>query len=185
MTPTRATTIFAFTTTLLLTACGGQPVAESDLAESAGADDQTVIQIPSRFNTGLIDNEDECRLWAHNRNGADTSPCAGEAPSCGAPITFSQVNIIQHTDEDMARTSEGDAPLVTPGFYRYRITSTVQDATRNLAAQLAREGCDTLILGGTEWVTLIGPSRRLSYPYLRAQWGSSTGTAPESAQSAP
>ncbi len=164
----------AMITTLFAGACSTAPEVASNLGETANAKDMTVIDVPARFQRDLIDESGACRLWARNRDGENMRPCAGEAPTCGAPVEYGEVNVIQGgADSDAAQLANG-ATLVTPGFYRFLVTKTVQEASQELTRRVAREGCDTLVLGGTEWITLRGPESRVDYPYLRAQWGSST-----------
>ena len=174
----------AMITTLLAGACSMAPEVPSNLGETANAENMTVINVPARFQRELIDESGACRLWARNRDGENMRPCAGEAPTCGAPIEYGEVNVIQGGAASDAAQLAGGATLVTPGFYRFLVTTTVQEASQELTRRVAREGCDTLVLGGTEWITLRSPESRVDYPYLRAQWGSSTTTATAASQSA-
>ena len=159
-----------------LGACASQPTGESADGfrpiEVAYDDDKTVIYPVNNFNIDLLDSEYQCRLWAFGRDGRNMRPCAGEVPSCGAPIPFSQVTVVSSAAVDRA-TGEtvpfGDSSLVTNGTYRARIQATVQDTSRYLARQIAREGCDLLVLEGEEWVSI---RRGNPVRYLQVRWGS-------------
>jgi hypothetical protein len=127
------------------------------------------------FQTDLLDNEYQCRYWAFGRDGKNMRPCAGEAPSCGAPIPFSRVVVESSTASGEHSSREAgfdDAALVTEGTYRARISSTTQETERYLARQIAREGCDLLVVEGEEWVSLF---RGNPVRYLQVRWGMKKG----------
>lgn len=170
---------------IILAACAGQPTGPS-ADPSTGAftpvkvaydDDGTVVYPVHGFRAELLDNEYQCRFWAFGRDGRNMRPCAGEAPSCGPPIPFSQVTVLDSFSPggNEADQRSVDAPsLITEGTYRARIEATVQETTRDLARQVAREGCDLLVIEGEEWVSFF---RGNNYRYLRVRWGSTAGSA--------
>ncbi|MEE4173475.1 MAG: hypothetical protein V2I57_04420 [Xanthomonadales bacterium] len=181
MKPPRLLLTLILPVTCLLAACAGQPTEPSaggfKPIEVVHDDDRTVVYPVTGFKADLLDNEYQCRLWAFGRDGRNTRPCAGEVPTCGAPIPFSQVTVLnspaQQGNASTALTV--DFPdLVTEGVYRARIQATVQDTTRQLARQIAREGCDLLIVEGEEWVSL---ERRHRVRYLQVRWGSKDSAA--------
>ena len=166
------------TTCLFLVACASQPATEQSgeftPVQVVTGGEKTVIYPVTGFKSNLLDNDYQCRLWAYGRSGKAIRPCAGEVPSCGAPIPFSEVSVAT------SEVSHGSASLVTEGTYRAYIEHTVEDTKRRLAGRIAREGCDLLIVDGEEWISL---GRGNNFRYLQVRWGSTNGKASD--QTAP
>lgn len=182
--------IIAVASLFVLAGCAGQPSGPTVVsAEDSGTGLTTIYTVPG-YNTHLIDNTEECRLWARNRQSRNTRPCVGEAPTCGEPVNAGQVNVITVTEPDAQEASVsgaiGNGNLVTEGFYRVPVEHTVQDTTFALTRLVAREGCDLLVVGDEEWITLrnTGGAGR-NYRYLRVQWGSQAHAGDASQQTAP
>lgn len=167
---------------LLLAACTGGPAARdagdptADRTDGVAIDSAEVRSL--NFDPTLLDESGSCRLWAQNRDGRHTRPCAGEVPTCGPAIPASQVRVITvapQASEALASspgTDSAEVQLVTGGFYRFLIANTTQIATQQLIRAVAREGCDVLMVDGVEWLRLDGPQfSRTARPYLRVQWG--------------
>ena len=165
-------------TALVLAACASQ----SDTGQADGftpvevvtGGETTVIYPVTGFKSKLLDNDYQCRLWAYGRDGRAMRPCAGEVPSCGEPVSFSNVSVVNAGSAPVAAT------LVTEGIYRAYIEHTIEDTKRQLASRIAREGCDLLIVDGEEWISL---RRGNNFRYLQVRWGSTTNQ--EVAQGAP
>lgn len=185
MTTKRTLLTLLLTMSCLLAACASQPTGESaggfTPIEVAFDDDKAVIYPGNNFNIDLLDNEYQCRLWAFGRDGKNTRPCAGEVPSCGAPIPFSQVTVMTGptAGANGASPVTVDSPkLVTEGVYRARIAATTQDTSRYLARQIAREGCDLLVVESEEWVSI---RRGNPVRYLQVRWGTKASGAVDQA----
>lgn len=154
---------------LLLVACAtDRPPPNTDSwapVEVVRGDDSTytVVYPVTGFKRALLDDDYQCRVWAYGRDGRAVRPCAGEVPSCGDPIPFSEVTVV--TSEASAKSSV----LVTRGTYRAAIEQTAPDTQRRLAARIAREGCDLLVVDGEEWISL---GRGNNFRYLQVRWGS-------------
>jgi len=181
---------------LFLSACAGQQGLHNDGtsaatdAMGASGGPYTEIFTEPLFNASLIDNENQCRLWARNRDGRNTRPCAGEVPTCGAPVKAGHVDLVRVEESGGATAvpaaAEDGANLVTEGFYRVPIIHTVQDTTFALTRRVAREGCDLLVVGEEEWIMLRSPGGAgTPIRYLRVQWGTQDSVAPPAATSAP
>lgn len=169
----------------LLAACASQPTAESPRdflpVEVVYDDDRTIVYPVNGFRADLLDNDYQCRYWAFGRDGKNMRPCAGEVPTCGAPIPFSQVTVLSSPaprDEATPGVTIDSPSLVTEGVFRARIEATTQDTTRYLARQVAREGCDLLIVEGEEWVSL---RRGNNVRYLLVRWGKKDDVAMDQA----
>ena len=170
MTPSICWRALLAATFLFLTACASQSTSEAEdgftPVQVVTGSDKTVIYPVSGFESDLLDNDYQCRLWAYGRSGQAMRPCAGEVPSCGEPIPFSEVSVVT------SETTHGSASLVTEGTYRAYVQHTVEDTKRRLAGRIAREGCDLLIVDGEEWISL---GRGNNFRYLQVRWGSTNG----------
>ena len=177
--------------TIALTLTGVGALAGADNHSTVEEDTgRTVIFTSPGFNTDLIDDADNCRFWARNRDGRNMRPCTGEAPTCGEPIPFGKIDVIDFNEGSESpgelEGAMGDGSLVTSGFFRVPITTTPKDAQWEVMRRIAREGCDLLVVGDEEWITIrnaAGAGEPIRY--LRVQWGTQNPAEAGEAQTAP
>ena len=143
-----------------LAACAGQQNPAGVKVVQGDEETKTLIYSFAGYDPRLLDENFQCRIWAYGWRGGNIRPCVDWAPSCGAPIDYADVKVVDTRSSKGADVVGYDAlvesDLVTSGFLWVPIKTTRLEAERQLARRVAQAGCDLLVVGSSEWITIRG-----------------------------